>query len=180
MAHELVELYKLTQKNIYFSWSAECQKAFERSKQLLLSNNLLIHYDPTKPIVIHCDASPYGVGAIFGKKFVIYSDHQPLQEIFNEKKSMPIAAGRLQRWAIFLSMYQYHIEYKKGSKLGNANAFFRLPLAIENDIEPQNVHAFAEKIPLNTIQVSENTQKCKVLSEVFKRLLFGWQSPVNV
>lgn len=143
LAHELVELYKLTQKNISFGWSAECQKAFERSKQLLLSNDLLIHYDPMKQIVIHCDASPYGLGAIlshiidgqdrpvlftsctltkaqqnyahlhrealaivfavkkihkyiFGKKFVIYSDHQPLQEIFNEKKSMPIAAERLQ------------------------------------------------------------------------------------
>lgn len=77
-------------------------------------------------------------------------------------------------------MYQYNIEYKKGSKLGNADALSRLPLAIENDIEPQNVHAFAETIPLNMIQVSEHTRKCKVLNEVLNQLLIGWKSPVNV
>lgn len=116
---------------------------------------------------------------IFGKSFVIYSDHQPLKEIFNENKSMPIANGRLQRWAIFLSMYSYHIEYKKGSKLGNADALSRLPLKTENDIEPENVHAFAEKIPLDMTQVSEHTQRCKVLKEVFERLMNGWHNTVS-
>lgn len=31
LAHELVDLYKLTQKNVTFVWSAKCQRAFERS-----------------------------------------------------------------------------------------------------------------------------------------------------
>lgn len=61
---ELIELYKLTRKNNTFVWAEECQQAFERSKKFLSSNDLLIHYDPSKPIVIHCDASPYGLGAI--------------------------------------------------------------------------------------------------------------------
>lgn len=38
--------------------------AFERSKNLLMTNNLLVHYDPNKEIVLHCDAIPYGLGAI--------------------------------------------------------------------------------------------------------------------
>lgn len=225
LAHELIELYRLTRKNTDFIWSEKCQCAFERSKELLLSNDLLVHYDQARPIVIHCDASPYGLGAIlshvidgqdrpvlfisctlttaqqnyaqlhrealaivfavkkfhkyiFGKKFTIYSDHRPLQDIFNEKKSMPIAAERLQRWAIFLAMYQYKIEYKKGSRLGNADALSRLPLKMENDIETQNVHAFGESPPVDMIQVAEHTRNDKVLYKVMKQSSEGWKWPM--
>lgn len=54
-------------------------------------------------------------------------------------------------------MYDYHIEYKKGSKLGNADALSRLPLTIENDIEMQNVHVFAETTSVNIVQVAVHT-----------------------
>lgn len=47
-----------------FIWSENCQGAFDRSKKLLLTNNLLAHYDPNLEIVIHTDASPYGLGAV--------------------------------------------------------------------------------------------------------------------
>ena len=33
-------------------------------KELLHSAKLLVHYDPDKDIVLSCDASPYGVGAV--------------------------------------------------------------------------------------------------------------------
>lgn len=77
LAHEIIELYKLTQKNAIFIWSEECQNAFTRSKQLLLSNDLLTHYDQNKPIVIHCDASPYGLGAILSLTIKIDQCYSP-------------------------------------------------------------------------------------------------------
>ena len=40
------------------------EQAFQQLKYLLNSSNLLIHYDPEKPMVIACDASPYGLGAV--------------------------------------------------------------------------------------------------------------------
>lgn len=46
---------------------------------------------------------------ISGRTFTIFSDHQPLREIFNEKKTIPIATDRLQKWAIFLASYNYKI-----------------------------------------------------------------------
>lgn len=92
---------------------------------------------------------------------------------------MPIAAGRLQRWAIFLAMYDYHIEYKKGSKLGNADALSRLPLPNENDIETENVHAFTENSPLKLKRIAEHTQTDEILGLVHKQLMSGWDRPVK-
>ena len=40
------------------------EQTFQQSKYMLNSSNLLIHYDPEKPMVIACDASPYGLGAV--------------------------------------------------------------------------------------------------------------------
>ena len=40
------------------------QKAFERSKQMLLDAPVLVHYNPAKELVFSCDASPYGIGAV--------------------------------------------------------------------------------------------------------------------
>ena len=39
------------------------EQAFQKSKLLLNSLNLLIHYDPEKPMIIACDASPYRLRA---------------------------------------------------------------------------------------------------------------------
>ena len=40
------------------------EQTFQQSKYLLNSSNLLIHYDPEKPMVIARGASPYGLGAV--------------------------------------------------------------------------------------------------------------------
>lgn len=41
-----------------------CQDAFEKAKAMLCDNNVLVPYDPRKPIELQVDGSPYGVGAI--------------------------------------------------------------------------------------------------------------------
>jgi hypothetical protein len=62
---------------------------------------------------------------LYGCKFTIYSDHQPLRYIFNESKpTSPMASSRIQRWALTLSACDYSIRYKPGSHMGNAQ--FRL------------------------------------------------------
>ena len=45
-------------------WGDEQQKAFEKVKKLLTSECLLAHYDPNKELLLACDASPNGVGAV--------------------------------------------------------------------------------------------------------------------
>ncbi|CAH8568978.1 unnamed protein product [Schistosoma guineensis] len=62
-------LNNLLQKNSRWNWSADCQASFEKIKQLLTSDLLLTHYDPSLPIVVASDASNYGVGAVISHIF---------------------------------------------------------------------------------------------------------------
>ena len=66
---------------------------------------------------------------LYGRHFVIYSDHKPLMYISGESKSIPsVASARVQRWALTLSTYAYSIKYRKGEDMCNADALSRLPL----------------------------------------------------
>ncbi|XP_055633534.1 uncharacterized protein K02A2.6-like [Toxorhynchites rutilus septentrionalis] len=52
-----------------FSWSPECQKAFDRFKQILSSDLLFTHYDPKREIIVSADASSVGLGATISHRF---------------------------------------------------------------------------------------------------------------
>ena len=66
---------------------------------------------------------------LYGRRFTLVMDHQPLTTIFGPKKGIPtIAAARIQRWAVQLAAFQYDIEYKSTHDHGNADALSRLPL----------------------------------------------------
>ncbi len=69
LATKLSPLYELLKKQVEFVWSDDCETAFQHAKQVLTSDNLLVHYDCTKPIVLSVDASPYGLGAVLSHKF---------------------------------------------------------------------------------------------------------------
>ena len=60
----LTPLYKLLKNNTRWKWSTEQAKAFQNAKNLLKSPRVPIHYDSSRPLMLTCDASPYGVGAV--------------------------------------------------------------------------------------------------------------------
>jgi hypothetical protein len=60
----LAPLYSLLKKNKVFEWGPSQESAFVKSKSLLTSETLLVHYDSSKSLVLCCDASPYGLGAV--------------------------------------------------------------------------------------------------------------------
>ena len=57
-------LYKLLKHSEPWSWTTEQHKAFTQSKELLLSSQVLVHFDPKLEIRLACDASDYGIGAV--------------------------------------------------------------------------------------------------------------------
>ena len=68
LSSTLSPLYRLTQKNAKWNWGPEQQKAFEQAKTSLSSESLLEHYNPEKELILACDASPYGVGAVLSHR----------------------------------------------------------------------------------------------------------------
>ena len=68
LSTQLAPLYSLLQKKTIWSWGKAQQQAFEKAKQQLVSAQVLAHYDSTKDLLLACDASPYGVGAVLSHR----------------------------------------------------------------------------------------------------------------
>ncbi|RUS68511.1 hypothetical protein EGW08_023727, partial [Elysia chlorotica] len=64
----LAPLYDLLHKGVKWHWGREQQRAFDTSKTSLSSDKLLVHFDPNKQLILTCDASPRGVGAILSHR----------------------------------------------------------------------------------------------------------------
>ncbi|XP_035912575.1 uncharacterized protein LOC118512363 [Anopheles stephensi] len=52
-----------------FVWTKQCGEAFRKFKEILKSDLLLTHYDPTAEIIVAADASSVGLGATISHKF---------------------------------------------------------------------------------------------------------------
>ena len=63
----LAPLYKL-RKEVPWRWSAAEKKAFKASKDQLTSSDLLVHFNPELDLLLMCDASSYGVGAVLAHR----------------------------------------------------------------------------------------------------------------
>ena len=63
VASILHPLYQLLRKDSRWKWTAKCQEAFDKGKELVSKSLVLVHYGVHKSIKLYCDASPYGVGA---------------------------------------------------------------------------------------------------------------------
>lgn len=64
----LAPLYALLRKNHKWTWRTRETEAFSKAKELLTSNNLLTHYDSSLELILACDASMYGIGAVLSHR----------------------------------------------------------------------------------------------------------------
>lgn len=118
---------------------------------------------------------------IYGKAFTIRTDHQALKEIFGEKKSPSVAAARLQRWSIFLSMYDYKIEYRRAKELSNADALSRLPIQGITGVEENclNVLHVKNDLFISTDEIKLATSKDEFLRKILEFVKNGWPQTVE-
>ena len=64
----LSPLYRLLHRDQSWHWSPEADRAFAQSKELLTSDDVLVHFDPTLDLVLACDAPQYGIGAVLAHR----------------------------------------------------------------------------------------------------------------
>lgn len=73
---------------------------------------------------------------LYGRKFIIYTDHKPLSWL----NSLKDASSKLTRWRLRLQDYDYEIVYKKGKQNSNADALSRIKInATHSDEEGQSM-----------------------------------------
>ena len=61
-------LHGLTKKNIVFVWSGNCERAFQRLKELLTTTPILKYPDFSRPFILETDASGCGLGAVLAQE----------------------------------------------------------------------------------------------------------------
>ena len=115
---------------------------------------------------------------IFGRRFTIVTDHEPLTSILHPQKGVPVmTAARLQRYALLLSAHNYTIEYRNTKKHANADSLSRLPLAVEAEIDDDYADCFYcepfEKLPVTASAISKESRIDKILSRALTSVLSG-------
>ena len=118
---------------------------------------------------------------LFGRRFTLVTDHKPLESIFNPEKGVPaMTAARLQRYALFLTSFEYNIEYKSTKKHCNADGLSRLPLQQEEkgegDLDSSDVFYSTQfdPLPVTCELVAKETQRDPNLARVYEAILKGW------
>jgi len=106
---------------------------------------------------------------LFGRTFIIYTDHKSLSYLFDASRAIPqMASARIQHWAITLSAYSY--TNKPGQCNSNADVLSRLPLPNQ----PKEVPTPADTIfllehlnstPVSAAWVKRWTQTDPILSK---------------
>ncbi|CAB0030630.1 unnamed protein product [Trichogramma brassicae] len=115
---------------------------------------------------------------LLGRHFELYCDHKPLMAIFGEKRDIPqMIAGQLQRWACFLSGFDYTFNYVKGKDNGGADGLSRLPITSQESEEPEIDYVrfiIEDKLPVDHAQIKKATRTDPILSQVFMYTRDGW------
>ena len=122
---------------------------------------------------------------LYGHKFILQTDHQPLTTLFSETKNVPSqVSSRIQRWALLLQSYEYSVIFQSTSKHSNADAMSRLPLPDKpvSTPVPAELVLMIEKsddAPISSTQIASWTKTDLVLSKVFQYILLGWPRKVD-
>lgn len=116
---------------------------------------------------------------VYGQNIILRTDHKPLVFIFGPTQEIPLTtASRLQRWAYYLSRFDYKIEYIKSSENGNCDALSRLPIkdalsVFDDEFSTLNyVNEFIETVNANI--VAKETKKDSVLRRIAYYIQTSW------
>ena len=128
---------------------------------------------------------------LYGRPFILVTDHKPLISMFGPITATPmLAANRLARWSLMLSQYDYTIEYRSTKQHGNADALSRLPVGPDlsfdgeegdNDVDTVcTIRVINSQLqPHSRNQLKDATNRDPVLSEVKRYVREGWPQKID-
>ena len=122
---------------------------------------------------------------LYGRQFTLLTDHKPLTAILGPKQGIPpLAAARMQRWALLLSAYSYNICFRPTTAHANADGLSRLP--IESNSQLGNLKeaslfniAQIDALPVQVSEIESATRTDPILSKVLACLRHGWPPGVQ-
>ncbi|XP_055522452.1 uncharacterized protein K02A2.6-like [Wyeomyia smithii] len=119
---------------------------------------------------------------LYGKKFTLVTDNEPLKQIFSDTKGLPkMSALIMQHYATFLQSFNFKIQFRPTNQHANADAFSRLPLknstpdatVEETDYVEVNI---IETLPLTVAELAKAT----AMDTTVKTLVQGLQNGKSV
>ena len=119
---------------------------------------------------------------LYGRKFKLITDHRPLTYIFGKNRLPQMASSRVNRWSLFLSEYDYTIEYRSTKQHANCDFLSRLPCSTSvktSEVQDDLAEIFAvtlEDAYIDAELIARETRKDLVLSKVFGYIHEGWPS----
>nr|XP_049465357.1 uncharacterized protein K02A2.6-like [Anopheles coluzzii] len=130
---------------------------------------------------------------LYGRHFLLQTDHRPLLQIFGSKKGIPIyTANRLQRFALTLQLYDFEIEYVRTEQFGNADILYRLiknrsqpeddyviaSIEMERDVKAMAIEAMSN-FPISFREIERHTSADAMLRKVRHYIQDGWPTSVS-
>nr|CAD2198114.1 unnamed protein product [Meloidogyne enterolobii] len=146
---------------------------------------------------------------LFGRKFILRTDHKPLLAIFGKNKGIKVfSASRLQRWALLLTNYDFKIEFVSTNQMGMADTLSRL-ISEKSEVEDKVIALVAEsencsnedccdedsllveesvkyvlnimldEVPVNAEQVKSETENDSELKMIKQFIRNGWPKVVS-
>ena len=71
-------LRRLTAKSVRYVWNKECEDAFQELKRLMMSGQVMAHYDPSRDTRLYVDEGPAGVAATVAQKYELEGLDHPV------------------------------------------------------------------------------------------------------
>ena len=125
---------------------------------------------------------------LYGRRFTLVTDHQPLTAILHPEKGIPaMMTAHMQRYALQLAAHVYEIKYIISAKHDNADGLSRLHMATgktatEYDVMDVFYMNHMDVLSITASVIQNECSKDPVLSQDLERTQHGWPkvSPVGL
>ena len=122
---------------------------------------------------------------LFSRHFTLITDHKPLLSLLScQRKRSSQASARIQRWSLYLSMFEYELQFRNTLAHVDAGGLSRLPLSdtapAPADLpEPVLLTTHLNDSPVTADQIKATTHHDPELSSVMQYVQQGWPAPTD-